>query len=258
MLSVLSPAKKLIQPQSAIPGTTPPLLSEAVVLSKITAQLSRTQIQNMMHLSDNLTALTHARFADLDLADTAKGSPAILTFAGDVYRTLDAGTLSDDDLDFAGDHIRILSGLYGILRPLDQMQAYRLEMGRKIQTPRGEDLYDYWGSRIADQLRSDFGDTDAPLINLASNEYFKSVDQAALNHPVISPVFKEEKDGQQRILSIFAKQARGLMARWIIQNRIDHPDRLNEFEVAGYQYTREGSTKEKPLFVRPQPAKKAA
>ncbi|PHR57375.1 MAG: hypothetical protein COA47_11855 [Robiginitomaculum sp.] len=260
MLLVLSPAKKLIipEPDPSRPVTRPELLEQAATLAKTTRQLTRAQIRQMMHLSDNLTDLTFSRFQQLDLADETMGSPAALTFAGDVYRGLDAATLSTGELNFAQNHVRILSGLYGLLRPLDTMQPYRLEMGRKIKTKRGEDLYDFWGRRISDALNQTLQDHKTPVvINLASNEYFKSVDQKALNRTIISPVFKEEKDGQQRVLSFFAKQARGLMARWIIQNRIDNPADLQAFEVAGYRFCQGGSD-EKPLFVRPQPAKKAA
>jgi cytoplasmic iron level regulating protein YaaA (DUF328/UPF0246 family) len=258
MLILLSPAKKLIVPETDVQVTVPALLDQAQVLSRVTARLSRPQIKTMMKLSDNLTDLTWGRFQALDLDDAIKGSPAVLTFAGDVYRGLDAASLGPKDLDFAQKHLRILSGLYGVLRPLDVMQPYRLEMGRKIHTKYGEDLYDYWGSQIAEELNRAMGKDQPVLINLASNEYFKSVDQKSLNAELISPVFKEEKDGQQRILSFFAKQARGLMARWIIQNRVTKPDDLKAFEIAGYRYQAEGSTAAKPLFVRPQPAKKAA
>lgn len=261
MLTIISPAKKLllrdIKPDVRI--STPIFLDHANQLSVATSRLSPAQIRQMMHLSENLTELTYQRFQALDLDDPGKGTPAALTFAGDVYTGLDANSLTPTDLGFAQDHLRILSGLYGLLRPLDQMQPYRLEMGKKIKTEHGEDLYDYWRPHIAQHLDQVLADHDHPvLINLASNEYFKSVDKKALQAAVISPVFKEEKDGQQRVLSFFAKQARGLMARWIIKNRINDPADLQNFEIAGYSYAKQGSTDEKPLFVRPQPAKKAA
>ncbi|VAV88576.1 UPF0246 protein YaaA [hydrothermal vent metagenome] len=261
MLILLSPAKKLVvpEPKSQISPTAPALLEQAQILAQTTVQLSRAQIRQMMQLSQNLTELTYQRFQALDLADTNLGSPAALTFAGDVYTGLQAASLSADDLAYAQQHLRILSGLYGVLRPLDVMQPYRLEMGRKLKTAQGEDLYDFWDSRIADELNLVLaGHSNKVLINLASNEYFKSVDKTALGHAVISPVFKEEKDGQQRILSFFAKQARGLMARWILKNKVDTPAGLQAFSVAGYRYSGADSTDDKPLFVRPQPAKKAA
>jgi len=261
MLCVLSPAKKITVPEApkGVTTTSPPLIEEAQALGEIAKKLSRTEIKQLMNLSDALAELTQARFAALDLKDDAKGSPAVLTFAGDVYRGLDASSLSPDDLSFAQDHLRILSGLYGVLRPLDRMQPYRLEMGRKLKNPRGEDLYDFWGPRIAQQLNADLARTgNKVLLNLASNEYFKSVDKKALNAQVVSPVFKEIKDGQARTLAVFAKPARGMMARWIIKNRIDDVDRLKDFSVAGYRYDAQGSTPDKPLFARQQPAKKAA
>ncbi len=260
MLILLSPAKKLIvpEPNQEITRSKPALIGEAAQLSEITRKLSQREIRQMMKLSDNLAELTHARFQALDLSDFDLGSPSLLTFAGDVYRGLDAASLSTEDLAFAQKHLRILSGLYGVLRPLDTMQPYRLEMGRKLSTDRGEDLYDFWGAKIAQQLNHDLPAKNPVVVNLASQEYFKSVDQSTLQAEVISPVFKEEKDGQQRILSMFAKVARGLMARWIIQNRITSAKELTQFNMAGYCYQSQGSTDDKPLFVRPQPAKKAA
>lgn len=261
MLLMVSPAKKLIVPEiNKTDLSVPVLLDDARALGDVAKKLSRPRIKAMMKLSENLTDLTYQRFQALDLADENRGSAALLTFAGDVYRGFDANTLSADDLAFAQDHVRILSGLYGVLRPLDAMQPYRLDMGRKIKTTRGEDLYDYWGPRIAEELNKLMDASDEPrvLINLASHEYFKSVDQDALKSRVISPVFKEEKNGQQRILSMFAKVARGLMARWIVENRITAPARLHGFSVGGYRYQQEGSSADRPLFVRPQPAKKAA
>jgi len=261
MLTLLSPAKKLVTPafDPNLPVTAPVLGKAAQELSAVTKKLTRAQIRQMMKLSENLTELTFARFQELDISDKSKGTPAVLTFAGDVYRGLQADTLLPADLDFAQDSLRILSGLYGVLKPLDIIQPYRLEMGRKITTQHGEDLYDFWGSSIADQLNQQLQNHDHPtLINLASNEYFKAVDKKALNGTIISPVFKEEKDGQQRILSVFAKLARGLMARWIVQNRITDPADLQNFNIAGYSFCTEGSTPDKPLFVRLQPQKKAA
>jgi len=259
MLTILSPAKT-ITVRPAPPGiapTIPAMLEDAGLLGKTARRLSRAQIRQLMGVSDALAELTHARFAALDVDRPELGAPAILSFAGDVYRGLDAASLSADDLAFAQEHVRILSGLYGVLRPLDLMQPYRLEMGRKLKTPRGEDLYDFWGDRIAKTLKAQT--RGAPvLLNLASNEYFKSVDQKALGLRIISPVFKEVKDGQARTLAVFAKPARGMMARWIIKNRIDDVARLSAFSMAGYRFDAHESTPERPLFARPQPARKAA
>ncbi|MCF6293337.1 MAG: peroxide stress protein YaaA [Robiginitomaculum sp.] len=261
MLTLLSPAKKLVTPafDPNLTVTAPILGKSAQELSVVTKKLTRAQIRQMMKLSDNLTELTFARFQELDISNKSKGTPAVLTFAGDVYRGLQADTLLPTDLDFAQNSLRILSGLYGVLKPLDIIQPYRLEMGRKITTSHGEDLYDFWNSQIAEQLNKELQEHKFPvIINLASNEYFKAVDKKSLSRTIISPVFKEEKDGQQRILSVFAKLARGLMARWIVQNRITDPADLQNFDIAGYRFCPEGSTADKPLFVRPQPQKKAA
>ncbi len=261
MLTVISPAKKLAARPlpSGLKATRPECLDDARILGAATKTLSRAHIKQMMKLSDQLAELTYERFAALDFDNPDLGSPAVLTFAGDVYRGLDAQSLSADDMAFAQSHLRILSGLYGVLRPLDMMQPYRLEMGRKLHTPRGEDLYDFWGPRIAKALARQLAKTTTPvLLNLASNEYFKSVDKTALNATIISPVFKEIKDGQARTLAVFAKPARGLMARWIIQNRVDEPEALKDFTLGGYAYDAAGSTPERPLFTRPQPMKKAA
>ncbi len=261
MLVVISPAKKIITrpgPQG-LATSDPALLSDARLLAAAAKKLSRTKIRQLMKISDDLADLTHARFAALDLDNPDLGNPAVLTFAGDVYRGLDADSLNAKDFAFAQDHLRILSGLYGVLRPLDMMQPYRLEMGRKLKTRRGENLYDFWGPRIAKSLKADMASTGSTvLLNLASNEYFKSVDKAALGVSVVSPVFKEVKDGQARVLGVFAKPARGMMARWVIKNRITDVSRLNEFTVAGYQFDRHGSTEQKPLFTRAQPVAKAA
>ncbi len=261
MLTILSPAKKITARPApvGVMTTQPVLLEEARFLSNVAKKLSRTKIKQLMGISDALAELTHVRFAALDLDNPDLGSPAALTFAGDVYRGLDAASFGSDDLAFAQDHLRILSGLYGVLRPLDLMQPYRLEMGRKLQTRRKEDLYDFWKDKIADILQSDLADTPRPvLLNLASNEYFKSIDQKVLGLRVVSPVFKEVKEGQARVLGVFAKPARGMMARWIIKNRIDDPAELKGFTMEGYRFDAQGSTPEKPLFARQQPAKKAA
>ncbi len=261
MLCVLSPAKKITVKDApdGVATSRPTLLPQARQLGKAAQKLSRTQIKQLMGLSDALTELTYARFVAIDLGDHAPGSPAALTFAGDVYRGLDAASLTPKDLDFAQHHVRILSGLYGVLRPLDLIQPYRLEMGRKLKTGRGEDIYDFWGSTIAKALNADLAASGSDvLVNLASNEYFKSVDKTALKARIISPVFKEVKEGNARVLAVFAKPARGMMARWIIQNRVTDAAQLKDFTMAGYRFDAQGSTPDKPLFARQQPAKKAA
>lgn len=261
MLIVISPAKKInARPTpKGLVASSPALLGDARVLAAAAQKLSRAKIRQLMKVSDAIADLTHARFAALDLDNAEIGNPAALTFAGDVYRGLDADSFSAKDFTFAQDHLRILSGLYGVLRPLDSIQPYRLEMGRKLQTRRGENLYDFWGAHIAKAIKADMERTGSSvLLNLASHEYFKSVDKKALGMAVVSPVFKEVKEGHARVLGVFAKPARGMMARWVIKNRITDIAQIKDFSVAGYRFYPEGSTSDKPLFTRAQPVVKAA
>ncbi|WP_394694116.1 peroxide stress protein YaaA [Hyphobacterium sp.] len=259
MLVLLSPAKLMNFDDVATPTPTQPeLLDRAATLSKTTRNLTKTKIQQMMGLSDDLAQLNYERFRAFDPENT-HGKPAVLTFAGDVYRGLDATSLDEDSLNWSQDHVRILSGLYGLLRPLDQIQPYRLEMGTKIKTRRGETLYDYWGSDIARALNAALETSPTrTIVNLASNEYFKAVDKKTLKADIIDVAFKEEKDGKSRPLFMFTKQARGKMARWIIENRIDDPAKLSEFNVDGYRFVKSASSETRLEFSRPQPAPKAA
>ena len=177
---------------------------------------------------------------------------AVLAFAGDTYQGLEAASLDDDEMAFAQDHLRILSGLYGVLRPLDGIQPYRLEMGSRLKTERGKSLYDYWGDRIARALNEDAEATGAnALVNCASQEYFGAVDTDALKLPVITPQFMEDKGGAPKIVSFYAKKARGAMARYIVQHRLTEPESLRDFDSGGYAWSEELSTPEKPVFVRP-------
>ncbi|MEE2525239.1 peroxide stress protein YaaA [Hyphobacterium sp. HN65] len=259
MLVLLSPAKLMNFDDVASPmPTQPELLDRTATLSKTTRNLTKTKIQQMMGLSDDLAQLNYERFKAFD-PENRHGKPAALTFAGDVYRGLKAEELEANDLEWAQDHLRILSGLYGVLRPLDQIQPYRLEMGTKIHTRKGETLYDFWGSDIAKALNASLEKTGSDtILNLASNEYFKAVDKKALKANIIDVAFKEEKDGKSRPLFMFTKLARGLMARWIIENRITDPARLREFDVEGYRFDPEASSGGKLEFRRPQPAPKSA
>jgi uncharacterized protein len=259
MLVLLSPAKLMNFDDVATPAPTQPeLLDRAATLSKTTRNLTKTKIRQMMGLSDDLAQLNYERFRAFDPENT-HGKPAALTFAGDVYRGLDANSLDADSLNWSQDHVRILSGLYGLLRPLDQIQPYRLEMGTKIKTRRGETLYDYWGSDIARALNAALETSPTrTIVNLASNEYFKAVDKKTLKADIIDVAFKEEKDGKSRPLFMFTKQARGKMARWIIENRIDDPAKLSEFNVDGYRFVKSASSETRLEFSRPQPAPKAA
>jgi len=211
-----------------------------------------------MHISDSLAELNADRFKAFNLKGQSNSEkPAGLTFDGDVYWGFDADTLNDDELCYAQNHVRILSGLYGVLRPLDAIQAYRLEMGTKLETKRGKSLYDFWGSAISDTLNSDMADHhDTTIVNLASNEYFKAVDKKALGQPVISAKFLNVKDGEARALMYYAKFARGLMARWIVQNRVEHAQDLKDFNVEGYKLDKKASSETELVFSRKQPPPK--
>lgn len=256
MLILLSPAKNMNFDalDRELPATTPGLLDETRTLSKTTRGLSTSKIKSLMKISSDLAKLNRERFRAFD-ADQPGSKQAALAFAGEVYRGLEAGTLSDDNLAWAQDHLRILSGLYGALRPLDGIHPYRLEMGRKLHTRRGESLYDFWGDKIAQHLNDlQADDKDPVVLNLASNEYFKSVDRTALKARVITASFKEEKDGEARMLMVFAKKARGMMARWAIENRVADPADLVKFDAGGYAFDAAGSSEGDLLFTRPQPA----
>ncbi len=258
MLILLSPAKQLdfSERGHAPTATTPALLDRTRELAKTTAKLSSADLKSLMGLSDDLADLNRERFKAFD-PDASDGRPAALTFNGEVYRGLDAPSLSADDLQWAQQRLRILSGLYGVLRPLDRIQPYRLEMGTRLHTKKAANLYEFWGDDIAEQLKADLaGHASQTVVNLASNEYAKAAKLKSLGVPVVSADFKEEKDGQLRALMVYAKKARGLMARWIIENRIEDAARLKEFDLEGYRYDADGSSADKLLFTRPQPAPK--
>ena len=263
MLMLLSPAKNMnFDPAPCAPRATKPMfLKDTAELSGVTRKLTKSQIQKLMRISDNLASLNHDRFQAFS-ADAKSPSlkQAALAFNGDVYLGFDAATMSKDDLAFAQDHLRILSGLYGLLRPLDAIQPYRLEMGSRLKNPRGKDLYQFWGSQIATAIdKALAGHADPTLVNLASIEYFGAVDRDQLKAPVITPVFREEKDGEARTLQFFAKRARGMMARWAAQNRIEAASALKDFNVDGYSFRPGDSTNDHWVFARPQlPLKKPA
>lgn len=261
MLILLSPAKNLnFDDAPDAPALTKPLLAkDTAELAEVAKKLTRSKLRALMGISEKLADLNYERFQAFKTSGKAPvAKHAALAFNGDVYLGLDAGSLSDDDLEFAQDHLRILSGLYGVLRPLDAIQPYRLEMGSKLKNPRGSDLYDFWGDRIARELnKSVSGHSDGTIVNLASKEYFSAVDRSALKSRIVTPIFKEEKDGQLRQLQFFAKRARGLMARWAVQNRIDEADALKEFDVDGYAFSPDGSSEVDWLFTRPQPPAKS-
>tara|TARA_R110002111_G_scaffold262694_1_gene340136 strand:+ start:63926 stop:64717 length:792 start_codon:yes stop_codon:yes gene_type:complete len=257
MLTVLSPAKSLaLEPQTQTSKyTTPEFLDEAERLVKKLKQMSKKSLSALMGISADLADLNHSRFNQWSRPfSTSNAKQAVLIFNGDVYQGLQAKQFKARDLAFAQDHLRILSGLYGVLRPLDLMQAYRLEMGTSLSTPRGKSLYDFWGDKITESLNRDLAKhKQKALVNLASNEYFKGVKPRVLDGPVITPVFKEIKDGKSRTIALFAKQARGRMAAWMIQNRVDAPAQLTDFNLDGYEYQADESTADKLTFSRPQP-----
>lgn len=257
MLILISPAKNMnFDPAPAAPASTKPIfLKEAREIAGAAKELSPAKLRKLMSISDKLAALNHERFASFrgDGKSNAQ-KPAALAFNGDVYLGLNAKTMTAEDFGFAQDHLRILSGLYGLLRPLDAIEPYRLEMGSALKNPRGKNLYDYWGDRIAKEINKTLkGHKNPIVINLASNEYFSAVDRNALDAEVITPSFKDEKDGKLRALQFFAKRARGSMARWIIDNRIEDPEALKKCNADGYKLRVAGSTTTEWLFTRPQP-----
>ncbi len=254
MLAVVSPAKKLdfSRPAITIESSTPVYTKQANQLAKVAKKLTRSDLRQLMKLSENLADLNYDRFQRYTPSPTEDiTKQAALAFAGDTYTGLDAATLDEDDLHFAQNNFRILSGLYGLLRPLDAIQPYRLEMGRKLTNPKGEDLYDFWGSDVSKALDDQLSDHKSKtIINLASNEYFKVIDRKALKANVLNIIFKEERDSALKIISFFAKKARGSMARYVIKNRIENPDDLKNFTVGGYVYQPALSTETDWVFTR--------
>ena len=258
MLTVISPAKTLDYetPPATARYTQPQHLDDAQRLIAQLRDMSPAQIADLMHLSDKLAGLNAARFGSWDPTFTPDNAKqALLAFKGDVYTGLDADSLSEDDFSFAQDHLRMLSGLYGLLRPLDLMQPYRLEMGTKLANPAGKDLYTFWGTRISEWLNQALAEQgDDVLLNLASNEYFGAVKKSALKARVIDVDFKDFKNGQYKIISFYAKKARGLMSRFAIQERIADPEQLKSFDLQGYYYSEAQSRPDHLVFLRDQPA----
>lgn len=254
MLMVISPAKTLDYSSAPVTErhTLPEHLDHAAELVAQLRELSPAQIAQLMSLSDKLAGLNAARYAEWSPAFTpANAKQALLAFRGDVYTGLDADSFDADDFDFAQQHLRILSGLYGVLRPLDLMQAYRLEMGTKLANPRGKDLYAFWGERINAWLDAALdAQGDRVLLNLASNEYFSAVRRKTLDARILDTEFRDLKNGQYKIISFHAKKARGLMARHVIKHRLHDPEALKGFDLAGYRYSAEHSGADKLVFLR--------
>ena len=252
-VTIISPAKKLdYSPvEKNLDSTIPSLLEHSNELIKDLKSLNPQEVSSLMSLSDKLGALNYERFQEWKTPFTKSNSKqAILAFKGDVYQGLDAESLSETELIWAQKHVRILSGLYGILKPMDLMQPYRLEMGTKFATKRGQNLYDFWNSIITEELNKQFSSDNTNLLNLASNEYFKSINVSELKANVISPVFMDKKNGKYKIISFFAKKARGLMTRYVIKNRIEDITDIQNFEEGGYFFSEAMSEDNKPVFCR--------
>jgi cytoplasmic iron level regulating protein YaaA (DUF328/UPF0246 family) len=254
MLSVISPAKTLDfeTPATTAVHSQPDFLDRSRELIRILRDYSPQQLSELMGISDKLAGLNAARFTEWRPPfDPQNAKPAALAFQGDVYVGLEAATFCDDDNDFAQRHLRILSGLYGLLRPLDLIQPYRLEMGTRLPTPAGKDLYAFWQDTLTKALDRAIAESGSKvLVNLASNEYFKAIDAKRLDARVLTPVFKDEKNGQFKIISFYAKKARGLMAAWMIRQRLDDPERLRDFNVAGYAFNPAMSEGDTLVFTR--------
>lgn len=256
MLTVISPAKTLdfeTKPKSSI-HTSPDFLDDSQVLINQLKKFKSQDVIDLMGVSQKIADLNVERFNHWKKPFTTENAKqAVLAFKGDVYTGLDAETMKANDFKFAQKHLRILSGLYGILRPMDLMQAYRLEMGKKLETKRGKNLYQFWGEQITDalnqQLKTVKSDT---LVNLASNEYFKSVKPKLLNAEVITPAFKEYKNGDYKMISFFAKKARGTLSRFIIDNRITETEELKSFDLDGYKFSQKHSKDNTWTFIRKQ------
>ena len=250
----MSPAKSLDYetPAGDVPHTLPQYAAQSAELIEVLRPKSPQQIAELMDLSDALAALNVARYAAWTPKFTAKNAKqAILAFNGDVYDGLDAKSLSAEALSWAQQHVCILSGLYGVLRPLDRMQPYRLEMGTALANPKGKNLYAFWGSEIAAHLNKRLAkDTTPVIVNLASQEYFKAVDLKTLKSRVIECVFEDFKGGQYKIISFFAKRARGLMARYATLNQVNHPDGLRAFDLDGYAFAPAASSPDRLVFRR--------
>lgn len=254
MLLVISPAKTLDYetPLATSRFTQPAFIEHSKALVAVLRDYAPSQLSELMGISDKLAGLNAARFGSWSPTFTPDNArPAILAFKGDVYTGLQAEDFSEADFDYAQQHLRMLSGLYGLLRPLDLMQPYRLEMGTALANPRGKDLYAFWGERISQWLNTALAEQgDEVLVNLASKEYFSAVKKSALAARIIDCEFRDQKNGEYKIISFHAKKARGLMARYVVTQRIDQPDGLKGFDEAGYRYSAERSSTDNLVFLR--------
>jgi len=257
MIITLSPSKgqDFESPSASKKHTTPVALDDSKLLIKELKKIKATGIRKMMDVSENIAKLNVNRYKTFKTPFTISNSKqAIFAFKGDVYSGIDLENFSADDLSYAQKHLRILSGLYGCLRPLDLIQPYRLEMKTRLGNPRGDNLYQFWGESITDNLNKELAKQEEPvLVNLASNEYFKSVKPKLLKGSLLNINFKETRNGKTRVVAIFAKRARGMMTDFIIRNRIETPAVLRKFKQGGYKYSKVDSDDKQWTFVRPQP-----
>lgn len=256
MLTVISPAKSLDMSPVSVVATAPEFQADALRLAKTSRNLTLGELKKLMSISDDLARLNRDRFKAFDAYPADENvKPAALAFNGDTYQGLDAKTLSDDDLRWAQDHLRILSGLYGLLRPLDAIQPYRLEMGSRLKTRRGKSLYEYWGDQIAKALNAQAANIGADLLlNCASQEYFSAAARPTLKLRVITPQFLEIRNGKTQMVSFFAKRARGAMARYVIENRLQGSEGIKEFSAGGYAFDENLSDDTNFTFTRDYPA----
>ena len=247
MYAVLSPAKKLVTPTSLYANTEPRFAADTKVLVDVMQTKSPLDLQALMGISESLSILNADRYETFGENRT----PSALTFAGDTYQGLDANSLKPDDLEYAQEHLGILSGLYGLLRPLDSISPYRLEMGTKLATDRGKNLYAFWGTQITQAIEAHLHSSESSaLVNLASKEYFSVVQPKGISVPVITPVFKDVRKGVPKVISFLAKRARGMMARYIVEKRLKNPESLTLFDSSGYRYDPSTSTATTPVFIR--------
>jgi len=254
MILVISPAKTLDY-ESKLPFekySAPSFLEESSRLIDNLRRKSPKKIKELMGLSDKLAALNVERYKNWELPFSPENArQSLYAFKGDVYIGLDAYSFSESDVDYAQEHLRILSGLYGVLKPLDLMQPYRLEMGTKLKNARGKNLYEFWGGRIASALNDELKKMKTQvLVNLASNEYFSAIKKDCVEADIVTPQFLDFKNGKYKMISFFAKKARGMMCSWVIKNKIDDPAKLNEFNEQGYRHCSERSEESTPTFIR--------
>ena len=254
MLALISPAKTLDY-ESSLPTdqhTQARLLEHSQELIEVASKLSATEISILMSVSEKIANLNVGRFRDWQPEfDLSNARQAIFAFKGDVYTGLDAYNLKDHDISYAQEHLRMLSGLYGLLRPLDLMMPYRLEMGTKLANSRGHNLYEFWGHTITELINYDLAAANSELlVNIASDEYYKSVKENKIQAEIIKPVFLDQKNGKYKVISFYAKKARGLMARFIIENQIDRVEDLKGFNTEGYYFDAESSLKGELVFKR--------